>query len=213
MNRLSFLVVPAVALSLIGCGQDNSRQLAHKNVHIGELEDEISLLEGDLSAANARIAELEARPTEVAIDPSAGARDALAGSGANVEWRNGELVITLTNDILFTAGSSKLTAKAKSSLAQVAQLIRRDYPTNYVRVEGHTDSDPIVRTKNKWEDNWHLAGARARSVLHEMIERGGITRAQIAFAGYADTQPRSSNSTRSGKANNRRVAIVVLPNR
>ena len=212
---LSFRLVcvsTAAALALTGCGGANqSREIAYRDVQIAELETQVGDLQGELSDARARLQDLESRP--VAEDPSASARDALAGTGADVEWRNGELVITLTNDILFGAGSATLTANARTALSQVAGLIQREYGGNFVRIEGHTDSDPIRRTKNKWEDNWHLAGARARSVLHFMSDQGGIARDRLSFAGYADTQPRESNASKAGKAKNRRVGIVVLPKR
>ncbi|MHC5068714.1 MAG: SUMF1/EgtB/PvdO family nonheme iron enzyme, partial [Planctomycetota bacterium] len=163
MNMRPLIITSIAALALTGCGRGNSNALAQKNVHIGELEAEVSRLEGELSQANSRLAQVQNAPAPQAPDPSAAARAALAGSGAEVEWRNGELVITMTNDILFAAGSATLTKQAGSSLDQVAKLIQQKHAGQFLRIEGHTDSDPIKRSKDKWEDNWHLAGGRARS--------------------------------------------------
>ncbi|MDA3963324.1 MAG: flagellar motor protein MotB [Planctomycetota bacterium] len=213
ISRIALAIPVCAGLFLAGCGgSDQSREIAYRDVHIAELETQVSDLNGELAGARSRLADMENQPAPAA-DPSDSARDALKGSGADVEWRNGELVITLTNEILFASGSATLTGGAKKSLSQVAGLIRDQYGGNFVRVEGHTDNQPIRRTKNKWEDNWHLAGARSRAVLHYLADQGGIGREQLSFAGYADTQPRDSNGTKTGRSQNRRVGIVVLPQR
>lgn len=198
-----------------GCGQN--RSAAHDAVHIAALEVQVADQENLLAEKDATISNLQsqlANTQQAKPEPQddlADVRSDLAGSGANVSWRGGELVIDITNDILFRSGSATLTAQAKGSLRTVARTLQSRYQGQFIRIEGHTDNQPIRRTRNKWEDNWHLAGARARSVLHELIERNGLPREMISFAGYADTRPVDSNSSRKGRAQNRRVAIVVLP--
>jgi len=208
------LLIAVLALTLGGCG-GNSRDLAYKNVQIAELEAQNEDLKSRLAAKEARIASLQSELSQARQqhqhDPSREVARELAGSGAEVEWRNGELIISIANEILFRPGSAELTAEAKGSLRQVADMLQRRYAGNYVRIEGHTDSQPIRQSRDKWQDNWHLAGARARSVLHELTERGGLERERVAFAGYADTRPRASNDSAAGMAKNRRVEIIVLP--
>jgi chemotaxis protein MotB len=199
------LLIGALVLALSSCG--SNREAVYENVEISALNEQVSDLEARLAQTQA---ELEAARKNTGHDPSADLARRLAGSGANVRYRNGELIIGIANDILFSSGSAVLTSKAKSSLRQVANEIQRTYSSNYVRVEGHTDDQPIVRTKDKWSDNWHLSGARARSVLAEMIGLG-TPKDRISFAGYADTQPLNSNSSKASRSNNRRVEIIILP--
>ena len=89
-------------------------------------------------------------------------------------------------------------------------LIKQKYPGHYVRVEGHTDDQKISRSKDKWEDNWDLAGGRARVVLHYLLERG-VAASDLGFAGYADQRPISPGSAEASRRQNRRVEIVVIP--
>jgi chemotaxis protein MotB len=202
-------MIVGAALVLAGCG--GQRELAQKDLYVDELESQVTDLKTQVSIRDGRIADLESRPTQVIEkDPSADVKRELEGSGADVTWRNGELIIGLESDILFRSGSATLTSQAKSSLSQVVGVIKRRYGGNYVRVEGHTDSDPINRTKKTWDDNWHLSGGRARAVLHELIQLG-IPAKLLGFSGYAEQRPKASNSNNSGKAENRRVEIIVLP--
>jgi chemotaxis protein MotB len=77
---------------------------------------------------------------------------------------------------------------------------------NAILFVGHTDSDPI--RKSKWKDNWELSAQRALSVVRYLIAKG-IDKEKIRAVGCGATKPVASNSTRSGKARNRRVEIVV----
>ena len=207
MIKHSPLLLIAFAVVLLSsCG--GNREGVYENVEVAALREQVGDLEAKLSQTQA---ELEAaRNRTSTVDPSADLASRLAGSGANVSYRNCELIISIENDILFKSGSAVLTTQAKNSLGKVANAIKGSYSGNYVRVEGHTDNQPIVRTKNKWADNWHLAGGRARAVLAQMLKLG-ISEKKISFAGYADKRPLTSNSTRSGRSQNRRVEIVILP--
>ncbi len=206
IKHSSLLIIAAAVLLLSSCG--GNREAVYESVEISALKQQVGDLEAKLTQTQA---ELEAaRNHAPKHDPSADLARRLAGSGANVRYRNGELIIGIANDILFRSGSATLTAQAKNSLKKVASEIKRSYGSNYMRVEGHTDNQPITRTKNKWSDNWHLSGARARSVLAQMLALG-IPADQISFAGYADKQPLGSNSSKSSRAQNRRVEIIILP--
>ncbi|MFW5698215.1 MAG: OmpA family protein [Planctomycetota bacterium] len=207
----TLLIGLALTFAFAGCG--NQRELMYKEVEVGELETQISDLQGELATKDARIAELEAKPPVVIEEPRDDLSDELAAYGAEVTWRNGELIIAIDNQILFKSGSNDLSPTARRTLDKVSDVIKDRYAGHYVRVNGHTDNQPIVRTRNKWEDNWHLAGARARKVLHYLIEREGIPERYLGFAGYADQRPRATNDTNAGRARNRRVEIIVLPKR
>lgn len=203
-NHILFLTT-ALCGSLLFTGCGDNRQAVYENVEISALKEQIDDLQAQLSSTEAQLA---ARGNTA--DPSADLADLLAGSGANVRYRNGELIISIDNDILFRSGSATLTKQAKKSLSQVANVLKGTYAGNYLRVEGHTDNQPIVRTKKTWSDNWALSGGRARAVLKQ-LEKLGVSKAHISFAGYADRRPLGSNSTRTSRAQNRRVEIVILP--
>lgn len=210
--RRSCTLFPLLSILLLVSACGGQRSANYDAVYIQELEAQVADQKGQLAAKDAEIASLQsqaaAQPvTKAESDPMAG----LEGTGAEAAWRNGELVITIANDILFASGSATLTEKAKGSLRQIAQTVTGRYAGQFVRVEGHTDNQPIQRTRDKWADNWDLAGNRAMAVLRELIDRGGIPKDSISFAGYSDTKPRDSNGSASGRSKNRRVEIVVLP--
>jgi chemotaxis protein MotB len=79
---------------------------------------------------------------------------------------------------------------------------------NPVRVEGHTDSQPIDTTA--FPSNWELSSARAASVVH-VIANSGIDPARLSVIGRAQYSPAQSNGTAAGRNANRRVLIAILP--
>jgi chemotaxis protein MotB len=189
--------VALASLTMGGCGK--GRELSYAKVQIAELER----LNAELEARNAQLeAELASR---------GGVPGTAAAPTPSGDWditnRDKDIVVTLANDILFRPGSAVLTDKAKTTLNQLISEIQSKYPGNDVRVEGHTDDDPIKKSKDKWEDNWDLAGGRSRAVLH-YLEDHGIASKSLGFAGYADQRPR----TPGDKPRNRRVEIVIITN-
>lgn len=186
-------VCALASLTLTGCG--SGRQLAYAKVQIAELERRNAELEAQLAGMGSQ-APIAAAPTAP-----------MSEGDWSIGNRDKDIVVTISDDILFRPGSAVLTDKAKSTLDQLANEIKSKYPGNDVRVEGHTDDDPIRKSKDKWEDNWDLSGGRARAVLH-YLESRGISGKSLGFAGYADQRPRSPGD----KARNRRVEVVIITN-
>jgi chemotaxis protein MotB len=200
-------LIAVASLTLAGCGCD--RDLAHKDVQIKELErlnQELEALLAAKAATEVREVIATAPKGESDLDTTRRA----AGSGVNVSDRDREVVFSIESSILFKAGSADLTPAAKESISRVVALIKQKYPNHYVRVEGHTDDQKISRSKDKWDDNWDLAGGRARKVLHFLLERG-VAASDLGFAGYADQRPVAPGSNEASRKQNRRVEIVVIP--
>lgn len=119
---------------------------------------------------------------------------------------DGRLVVQLPTDILFPSGSAQLSKDGQSQLAEVGRVltgIDRDF-----QIEGHTDTDPIHT--ERFPSNWELASARAITVLR-VLEDAGVSRGKLSVAGLADTHPVATNETAAGKAENRRIEIVLRP--
>ncbi len=125
----------------------------------------------------------------------------------SVKMVGGKMVVSLGSDVLFPAGSARLskegTQTVKEVSAQLAAISGKQY-----QVEGHTDNVPIS-TAN-FPSNWELASARALTVVKTMMENG-MASERVSAASFADTQPVSPNDSPAGRAANRRVAIVVVP--
>jgi len=203
--KKTLILVGILALALGGCGS-KSRELAYKKVQIQELERYVADLEAQLAAKDAELAQLRMGGGHVA--PVAGPTQPTDGVWSS---RDRDQVATLSSDILFKPGSSILSDQSKKALDDVVNVIKRDYPNARVRVEGHTDSQPIRRSKAENKDNWDLSGNRAQAVLHYLISKG-LTEDKLGFAGYGMVRPVADNSSASSQARNRRVEIVVITN-
>jgi len=119
----------------------------------------------------------------------------------------GTVTANVSGDVLFASGQATLRATAKQTLNQVASVLNGQYAGNQIRVEGHTDSDPI--RKSNWRDNYHLARARAEAVRDYLVTRG-VSAGRMSVVSHGPDKPVADNKTTAGKAKNRRVEIVVL---
>lgn len=116
------------------------------------------------------------------------------------------LTIRIVSDkVLFDTGKAQVRSGVKGLIQQISNVLRPE--TNNVRVEGHTDSQPI--STPFFASNWELSAVRATSVVRLMIQ-DGMQAIRLAAAGYADRRPRASNASEDGRQANRRVEIVVL---
>jgi chemotaxis protein MotB len=111
---------------------------------------------------------------------------------------------------LFDSGRAKLKPTAEATLQKVVADIRQTYADKMILVIGHTDTDPLVRTKGVWEDNLDLSANRGMTVFREMQKLGLDPKRMIA-GGQGEYSPRTSNETKEGKSQNRRVQIVAVP--
>ena len=136
--------------------------------------------------------------------------DRLRGTGVSVKIKGGHISVVLPSSILFNSGQDKLKKDAKSSLSKVCRVLEKDFPNETIRIEGHTDSDPIKRTKQLYQSNWELSAVRAATVLHYLTDTCHLDSKKLYLAGFGKYQPVASNKNKSGKKKNRRVEIVVL---
>jgi chemotaxis protein MotB len=130
------------------------------------------------------------------------------GEGYDVAFdpNAGTITVTLPNAILFDSGKATLKTATSRELNHIYSVLRQKYAGKPIDVVGHTDTDPI--RKSKWKDNWELSAERALTVARYLIKQG-IAEEKIRAVGCGESRPIASNSTASGKAKNRRVEIIV----
>jgi chemotaxis protein MotB len=116
------------------------------------------------------------------------------------------LVISLNNAILFDSGSADIKKGNEKTLLEIAKKINE--LDNYIRIEGHTDNMPIRSVD--YPSNWELSTARAASVVRLFINKGDIQPDKLVAVGYGEYKPVASNKTQEGRAQNRRIDIIVL---
>jgi chemotaxis protein MotB len=115
------------------------------------------------------------------------------------------LVISLNEAGFFAPGEAVIDAHADEVIATIVESVK-SAPVK-IRIEGHTDSTPISNAR--YPSNWELSTARAASVLMRLTERG-IEPERLSAAGYGGFQPVADNATLEGRAQNRRVDVVVI---
>jgi len=125
-------------------------------------------------------------------------------------FRDGEsIIIRLTDQGGFESGSANLRNDFTSLLDSVGDSLAG--ASGLIQIEGHTDN-VAMSFGNRYRDNWDLSSARAASVADYLEEGGSIAPGSMVIKGFADTNPIASNETAIGRAENRRIEVVVLPN-
>ncbi len=206
-------------LAALRSGSGERERLANQ---LASVQSDRDRLAAELAAANQRIADLErqlaeARAAQVAPPPAAklerarqglvrALRPQIAKGDISIDLNSERLLINLASHYLFDSGQDQLKPGGVEVLKKVGEVLK-DYPEYSVSVEGHTDNRPLRSTlKKKFASNQELSEARAASAARALAE-GGLT--SVTTAGHADTQPVASNNTEAGRAQNRRVEIIV----
>ncbi|MCP4440494.1 MAG: OmpA family protein [Aureispira sp.] len=199
------------------------KDLEGKNANIGSLEDYKKKLEDDLAAREAKNKELgdalAAREKRVKeLEDAIAARDAKAqalkdklaaaltgftSSDLSVEERNGKVYVSMSQNLLFATGSSKIASKGVGALENLAGVLNKSADID-IMVEGHTDSDGDAKM------NWDLSSKRSLSVSNVLI-KNSVSPERITAAGRGEHVPIASNDSDEGKAKNRRTEIILSP--
>lgn len=124
--------------------------------------------------------------------------------------KDGNIDITLASDVTFASGSADLTEAGKKSLKSISALLKGRFAPYHIRVEGHTDSTPLVHKKDAYKDNFGLGSARSLSVLRFMETDLGIEPTRLMSASRGEHDPIADEKTESGRKKNRRVEVVVV---
>ena len=123
------------------------------------------------------------------------------------------VAIRLGSGDLFAPGSAKLSREGADKLTRLGKIIK-DFDDRSIVVEGHTDNVPIgPDLKQRFESNWELSVARSATAVRHMQWQAGIKPGRMTATGYGEYYPIASNDTQAGKRLNRRVDIILRPNR
>jgi chemotaxis protein MotB len=181
--------------------QDELRMLREEKT---QLKKENRDLRAQTEAYETSLADASVKPIAPAVVTDNPEFDAL---GIDYGTRGGDVVISIPSEITFSSGKADLTKKGNEALEAVARVLMSKHRDGRFWIEGHTDSDPIK--KSKWESNRDLSVERAMAVLHYLVEDCGVPDDQCVVVGHGQYQPVAGNNDNSGKARNRRVEIVV----
>ena len=158
----------------------------------------------DVTIANGKIALKDEKARREDAEKRAAQAAADLAKFATVKQEPRGMVITLSGSVLFASAKSELLPAAQVKLNDVANALIKEDPLSKIVVEGHTDSQGAAAY------NQDLSQRRAQSVRDYLVSRG-IAADRVTSQGFGPSRSIAENNTAEGRANNRRVEIVVQP--
>lgn len=211
--KVGMAALMVAGLSVLGaCSSDKPSEADLAKQEAAELRERNAALEQETRTQASQIADLQnqlaqraaqAQPTGGGWDTPRGSGNTGGGGGNFSEDSRGRMVAEISGDVLFSSGQTSLKPEAKKKLDSIARELNNRYSGNDIRIEGHTDSDPIK--KSKWGSNEALSQARADAV-REYLQSKGVSGGRMATVGKGSSEPKST------KAASRRVDIIILGN-
>ncbi|MCA8912316.1 MAG: OmpA family protein [Planctomycetes bacterium] len=236
MKKIVMSLVALSTMALLGSGcvslDEYNRTAAHlqteqeANIALSaentRLEGEVNKARVDRETLTTTIKELR---TQLENSPKIGEDEIVnrikeiwgEGLGGNDKWeyvQSGGAVGVRMDDsgVLFKSGSWDLTDNTKSKLTELAGIIAKKVKTDatlFVRVDGHTDSDPVKKLKTKGiNDNIHLSTMRAMAVRDFLVSKG-VPQDRVFVAGFGEFWPIAAGKSAKDKQRNRRVEVYL----
>jgi chemotaxis protein MotB len=217
-----------ILLSERGRGEAARRELNELNVKLAEaeagrrgLEERVKGLESDKATLSQSMTALavDLEETESELARLKATYDSLE-SRMGAEIKKGEIRLTqdagrikvdLVDKVLFDSGQAELSGRGVEVLSRLAGVLSK-IDDKQIQVAGHTDDAPIVNDlKQRYPSNWELSAARAVNVVRFLAEKGGVPAKRLVAAGHGEFQPVGSNGSSQGRAQNRRIEILLTP--
>ncbi len=191
-----------------------AKDLAAREAELGTLEQNLQRAKSDLTAREAKMTEL----TQALADKDKAVNDLKArvskallsfnSSDLQVKLKDGKVYVSLSEQLLFKSGSSKVDPKGQEALKKLATVLQEQKDVNVV-VEGHTDNVPM-RPTGGIQDNWDLSALRATDIAR-LLTASGVEPSRITASGRSQYVPVAANDTPQDKALNRRTEIILTP--
>lgn len=210
-----------LAWSDVRCNADNAPKPEDNAARLAALEKERQRLADELAAAqrqngtlSSRLSDLEGQLNQNKGSLANAEKDLLKAlqpeiskGTVSVNQSGDALMINLASSLLFASGQDQLRADGTDALKRVGHVLK-DFPDKQVHVAGYTDNVAIGGTlQKKFPSNKELSDARAYSAARALRD-GGVSN-NLSAAGHGDSNPIASNNTDAGRAQNRRVEVVV----
>jgi chemotaxis protein MotB len=191
-----------------------AKDLATREAELGQLDLNLQKAKSDLSAREAKLTELTqalADKDKAVNDLKARVSKALLSFNSNelqVKLKDGKVYVSLSEQLLFKSGSSKVDPKGQEALKKLATVLQEQKDVNVV-VEGHTDNVPM-RPTGGIQDNWDLSALRATDIAR-LLTASGVEPSRITASGRSQYVPVATNDSPQNKALNRRTEIILTP--
>lgn len=163
-------------------------------------------VQNSLSKQQARVQERQ-QLKEVAEKLKQDIQNTGRAGNTTVSYESDGVHLNLDSSILFNSGSADLSDAVKQMLDNLVPDLKQ-VSRNPVIVAGYTDNVPVSK-RSKYASNWELSSARAVTVMRYFVSKGAISESNVSVQAYAENKPKASNDTDEGKAQNRRVEIII----
>jgi len=163
-------------------------------------------LRGALAAANRRKAEAERRASELR-SLLAQLQNMIGAGELKVKIVEGRMVLELGTDVLFPTGSAELSVGGLRAIDEITHVLLT-LADRKIQIEGHTDNVPIHNAR--FRSNWELGAGRAITIVNAM-RAAGMSPTRLSAASFGEFRPVATNETDPGRAANRRIEIVLVP--
>lgn len=130
------------------------------------------------------------------------------GNKLDTELTGEGLHVSIRDNVLFASGSADVRSKDRTVVTEIANLLVMDPPRSII-ISGHTDNVPI--SNSRYDSNWELSVTRALNFMKLLLENKKLDPKSFSAKGYGEFQPIASNKTAEGRAQNRRVDILIQP--
>lgn len=125
----------------------------------------------------------------------------------SIEFKDGKLILTVADQTMFDAGTALVTRKGREVIGLTAGAFAK-YPDIDIAVVCHTDNTPPSKKSNS-RDNWEFSAVRAAVITRVLTNEFFLNANQVSATGRGEFQPKGSNETKEGRAQNRRIEMVV----
>jgi chemotaxis protein MotB len=189
-----------------------AQRLKEEEERFGKLSGECDKVASELKQTVAEKEKIESELKRVQGELSQKLQPEITSGNIRIRRRGQELVLDMTDDILFDKGQAEVSEGGQTVLQQIARSLV-ELPGYGIQVAGHTDSTRVVsaKTQERFATNWELSSARATNVVRFLQERGKIPGARLVAAGFGEFHPAASNTNEDGRRKNRRIEILLLP--
>ena len=135
--------------------------------------------------------------------------DNLGDEDVDVKVLKGVVMISLSDKMLYQTGKFEVLPAAQEVLGKVAKVIN-DYDTYSVLIEGNTDNTSL-NSSSLPRDNWDLSALRGTAIAKVLQNQFGVNPNRITAGGRGEYNPKTTNASVSGRAENRRTEIIIMP--
>ncbi|HEX8322452.1 MAG TPA: OmpA family protein [Tepidisphaeraceae bacterium] len=184
---------------------------------VNNLQMQLAGKQSELDELNRRYAEAIAKAGSAAALPAPLTNELSSLAAANpdlIEFDAGRGIVKFKSDLTFDLGDATVKPAARTVLEKFAAILNSPAAAPYeLLVAGHTDATPVsnpVTVQKGHKNNWYLSAHRAITVGEALVGQK-VNAQRVGVVGYADQRPVASNGTDSGRAQNRRVEVLILP--